>query len=214
MNVLVFGATGRVGRHTVQALIDRRHAVTAFGHSVETTGVDLVGRSPCQGDVLHYDDVERVMPGHDIVVLTFGTTLDPQDVHRQPNLSEDGTRNVVSAMTAHGIPRLVCMTASGSGTPDVDDHVRSCNIVDPATLRRILKHRAVQAEIVETSDLPEWVIVRTAKLVDGVGGAVRVVDKSDDGPTRRTITRGDVGRFLARLATDTCWDGLTITIAN
>src|SRR5436305_1164889 len=49
--------------------------------------------------------------GHDVVISSLGSKLS-----RKPTtLLSDGTRNVVGAMKAAGVPRLICITGIGAG---------------------------------------------------------------------------------------------------
>ncbi len=214
MNVLVIGATGQVGRKTVEALLKEGHSVTSFGRSTGKLDPSLHGQTIRQGDVMNINDVDEAMPGHDIVVLTFGAPPTTENILHKPDLCEAGTRNVVKAMTEHGIPRLVCMTAIGAGDSEGHGQFMFRNIIEPLLLGRIMQDRTAQEEVVKASDLPEWVIVRPTELSDGPSNAVRVIEDVSAGPEPKTISRTDVGKFLARVATDTHWDGQAILITN
>jgi nucleoside-diphosphate-sugar epimerase len=59
---------------------------------------------------LSADDVMAAMPGHDAVVVTLGAGMSRRSVIRS-----EGTMNIINAMHAHGIRRLICQSTLGTG---------------------------------------------------------------------------------------------------
>lgn len=214
MKILIIGATGNVGRHTVDAALDAGHQVAAFGRSTGKIERDDVHLSIVKGDVLDEGDVEMAVRGQDVVILTFGAPLTSDTILHQPGLCEDGTRNVVAAMKRNGTRRLVAMTSLGAG--DSEGHGRFVfrNVIEPVMLGRIMKDRNAQEEVVRASGVPEWVIVRPAELSDDAPAEVRVIDNLDGEPEPMTISRTDVGRTLVRFAGDMAHDGHAVVITN
>ena len=214
MKILIIGATGKVGGKTVDACLDAGHAVTGFGRSVEELDAGRPGLSVHKGDVTSDADLAAAMPGHDAVILTFGAIPSRETILHKPDLCEKGTCKTIDAMKAAGVPRLVAMTAIGAG--DSKGHGRFVfrNIIEPVLLDRIMQDRTAQEEVVRASDLTEWVIVRPTELSDEDPAPVRVIRDLEAEPEPTTISRTDVGTFLARMATDTAEDGTTILITN
>ncbi len=214
MNVLIIGATGQVGQKTVDAALAQGHRVTAFGRSIDKIEQPRANLSVFKGDVTRPADLDAAMPGHDVVVLTFGAPANLHTFTHRPNICEDGTRKAIAAMKAHRVPRLVCMTAIGAG--DSEGHGRFVfrNIIEPVLLGRIMKDRTAQEAAVKVSGLPEWVIVRPTELSDGNSSSVRVIRELAVEPEPTTIARTDVGTFLARTVSEKTWDGRTILITN
>lgn len=73
MNVIVVGATGRVGQETVQALVRRGHKVTAAGRDL-----DKITKSDHVNSVYYnvndaVDDLVNIIKGHDAVIFTAGS---------------------------------------------------------------------------------------------------------------------------------------------
>src|SRR5205823_5106607 len=96
MKVLVFGATGRTGRHAVAQLLARGDKVTAFARNPSAVTQSSDRLRVVQGDARDPGSIERAMAGQD----------DVQEVLM---------RNLIAAMTKHGITRLVNLSAWGSG---------------------------------------------------------------------------------------------------
>lgn len=155
MNVLVTGGDGFVGRHLCRELADRGHAVTAMSRdpdpAVLPDGVETVA-----GDVTDYDSIEGAFEGQDVVVNLVA--LSPLVKHRGTSNMEvhfGGTKNVVRAAEAHGVRRIVQMSALGLDQDIETDYLRA-------------KRQA--EDVVRGSDL-EWVLVRPS-IVFGEGAEI------------------------------------------
>lgn len=124
MKVLVIGATGGSGRAAVTALLDRGHDVTVMVRTPDaqhTFGDRTLG---VIGDATCLDDVDRAVRGQDAVIVTLGITENPVRVRlRGPartalDVRSTGTRNIIDAMTRHGVRRLIVQTTYGVGDTD------------------------------------------------------------------------------------------------
>lgn len=114
MNVTVFGATGGVGAHVVDALRTRGHRVTAHVRNpakVPPTWGDDV--TLVVGELSDAVAVDRAVQGADAVVSALGPSLD-RGATGLPLV--EGTENIVAAMQRHGVRRYV-----GNATPSVLD---------------------------------------------------------------------------------------------
>lgn len=214
MRILIVGATGNIGRLTLGRALDAGHDVTAFGRStgkIERSGPGLRVET---GDVLEPADLDRAMPGQDVVVATFGAPLTRDTVLHQPSLCEDGTNKIVAAMRRHGVGRLVCMTVIGAGDSAGHGSFMFRNVIEPVLLGRIMKDRTAQEAVVRAAALPEWAVVRPTELSEGDAGEVRVIEDLEGEPEPTTITHDSVARFLVAATEDRSHDGRAIVITN
>jgi NADH dehydrogenase len=118
---LVTGASGFVGGHTVPALVAAGHRVVALVRT-PIAGEMVLERLPVAqraaleiriGDVTRPETLGPAMAGIDAVVHLVAI---PRDTSRGADLrlvNTDGTRAVIAAMTASGVPRLIHMGALG-----------------------------------------------------------------------------------------------------
>jgi uncharacterized protein len=111
MKIMVFGATGRVGRCFVDRAVTYGHAVTVFIRDVQrlnSTGVQVY-----QGDACDIVAVKRALrDGFDAVVVCIGAPgLQPSTVMR------DSIAAIVSGMQQTRIDRLLVV----SGTAEMPD---------------------------------------------------------------------------------------------
>lgn len=107
---LVTGATGFLGGHLVQQLLDARWKVRALYRSTASMGVlaalDIDAR---QGDVTDRASLERALAGGVDVVFHAAASTASWKPHfpEQRRINVEGTRNVVEACLASGVRRLV-----------------------------------------------------------------------------------------------------------
>ena len=118
--VLVTGATGFVGRHTVERLVRQGHAVRALVR--RTIGGSLApGVELAPGSLEDPASLRRAMEGADVVVhLAALTRAQSEDAYHRTNVL--GTRNLLDAMlAAEPRPRrLVYLSSMAAVGPSVD----------------------------------------------------------------------------------------------
>ena len=71
MRILVFGATGPLGRQVVDRALSAGHQVTAFVRTPGRLG-SRPGLHESAGDVLDASAVAAAVPGHDAVISALG----------------------------------------------------------------------------------------------------------------------------------------------
>lgn len=214
MKVLVVGATGKIGRKTLAALLDQGHQVTAFGRSVGRIPSDP-GLKIVRGDATDPDALLQAVTGQDAVILTFGAPLNRRTILFGTDLCETATRAVVDVMQQAGVTRLIAMTSIGAG--DSARHGRWVfrNLIKPVLLSRIMRDRTAQEAVVRGSGLAEWVIVRPAELTDGSEQTdLRTFTEFAGGPEPTTISRASVAAFLARMVQDKTHDKRAVLISD
>lgn len=115
MKVVIFGATGQVGRQLVIHALAKGWKVVAFGRNAEA----LIDRENEQfkafkGYVLSVDDVAKALEGADAVLSALGGSFDGTDKSRSV-----GIKNIAAGMKKHGVRRLVALGGLGVlPTPD------------------------------------------------------------------------------------------------
>jgi len=110
MTVAVTGGTGFVGREVVGRLLGEGHRVR-----VVSRGVRPPAATPewVRGSVLDLDSLPSAFLGCDAVIHLVGIISEVGD-QTFDRVHSDGTRNVVAACQAAGVPRLVHMSALGT----------------------------------------------------------------------------------------------------
>lgn len=154
------------------------------------TGVPNI-HSVIQGDVMDVSSLTRAMQGITTVVSVLGTPLTTSPVR----LLSEGTRNMVVAMHAAGVERLLCITGMGAGDSRGHGGFIYDRIILPTLLKNIYLDKDRQEAVVRTCGL-QWEIVRPARLTDGPARPYRVLESFEKGTRMSTISRADVARYL------------------
>ena len=209
MKVVVFGATGRIGRKVVSGGIARGQEVTAAARRPERVHTRVRVPRIVTCDLLDASQVDAAVAGQEAVIVTVGAqfSLVPGVVHSQ------GIANVVVAMKAHHVRRLVCVSAAGVD----DDHDPNLppfftRLVRPLLLGRVWPELRAMESRIAGSGL-EWTVVHVAHLTDAPAlGQYRVeAGKSMAGGYK--FSRGDVADFILKELERGAWIGRDVAIA-
>ncbi len=120
-NILVTGASGFVGSHVLPELLGAGHRVVALVRT-QQAGEKVAGRVPASqvanvdvrtGDVDRPETLVPALAGVDAVVHLAAIPRDWNGGRRLLAVNLDGTRNVIAAMQAAGVRRLVHLGALG-----------------------------------------------------------------------------------------------------
>jgi putative NADH-flavin reductase len=161
MNIIVFGATGPLGRRVVDRALSAGHQVTAF---VRTSG--RLSSHPSlrevTGDVLDANAVTAAVPGHDAVISALG--------HSKPSPAghdlHPGASHIIEAMKAARVSRLIWISSHGVGDSRGRSGFLFERILVPLRLRAEFADKERQEALVTAGDL-DWTIVRPARLTNG-----------------------------------------------
>ncbi len=163
LNLLVIGATRHTGNQVMRQALAAGHTVTALARDPARIDVQHERLRVVRGDVLDPATLAPAMAGCDAVVSSLGATA----AYRAPTtLYSDGMRNIIQAMRAAGVGRLVAVTAAPLSR-DKDDTLRSrlINKVLWTFIKELYSDMARMEEVIRTSDL-DWTIVRPPKLTN------------------------------------------------
>ena len=195
MKVLVFGATGGVGRHVVEEGLARGHDVTAFVRDPSRLDVAHERLTVFRGDVLDAASVERAVRGQGAVLCSIGAG-------RKGRVRSEGTRNIVRALVGAGVRRLVCQTTLGVGESSGNLNLFWKHVMFGLLLRGAFADHEQQEAHVRSSAL-EWTIVRPAAFTDGERtGEYRHGFSPAKKGLRLNISRADVAEFMLDQLTD------------
>lgn len=189
MNILVIGAGGKTGEAIVKKAVAQGHSVTAFVHSAEN--LDVPGARVIQGDVLDATAVQAAVAGQDAVLDAIGG----HTPWKETSLETNAARNIIAAMKAHSVKRLMVVSAIGVG--GTQDLVPSWyeHLIMPTLLKGAMADKERMEPEVQASGL-EWTLVRPGHLVDGEPTGKITFFEPGHGETAHKITRADVAVFL------------------
>jgi putative NADH-flavin reductase len=206
MNIIVFGSTGGTGLATLAGLVKAGHQVTAFARDPSKVPA-IPSVTPLGGDVMIPSDVIVSLGNsqNPFAMMLGARRTTPADV------CEVGTRNIVSAMQASGIARLLVVTAFGIG--DTGDRLPfAFKLFYRTVLREHMADKEKQEALVKTSDL-NWTLVQPVGLTDRPATNSWLADTN--GIIRRQqMSRADVAAFLVSLVGHEQYSHATVALSG
>lgn len=199
MNVIIFGATGGIGKWAVKHALEKGYQVTAYVRSPDKVKQQDEHLTVVKGEISDYEAMRSAMKGQDAVIWCVGIPMKNKLVHFE---SKKGHENLLRAMNEARVKRLIDW-----GTPSIhfEKDKKSFITVVPGIMAGILFSKA-KAEMVaigqmlKKSDL-DWTMVRflmpkdtayTGKVKVGFGNV----------KMNFTISREDIGAFMVNQIED------------
>jgi putative NADH-flavin reductase len=211
LRLLVVGASHGTGALTVSAALARGHEVTAFARSPEALPIAHALLTRRAGSVHDAAAVEAAVAGQDAVIFTVAPSS-LAAFQENPTYVSAGLALVIEAMKRHGVPRLVVVSALGTG----ESRVLSSWFVRTFLLDRLLKLPSQEHErkeaLTRTSGL-EWVIARPGRLTKGPARG-RYVQRAEIAPVPGSISRADLADFLVTAAESDAWVGKAVQLGG
>lgn len=188
MKVVVFGASGKVGRQVVRRLLDREQSVIAFVHT-KNTFVENPKLKVIRGDIYKLKDVEGALKGADIVISALGSW----GTKRQDVVSS-GIKNIIEAAEKHRVKRIISLTGIAFWAEDKPTFLDKFNhAVIKLGAPKILKDGEDHIELLRQSDT-DWTVIRSPVMTSSRSSEYILTDKLPSMLT--TIPRAAVARAM------------------
>ncbi|AJF66211.1 NAD(P)-dependent oxidoreductase [Streptomyces vietnamensis] len=207
MKLMLFGVTGGTGAQLLTQALAAGHQVTAVARDPARIPVTDPGAqlTVLPGDVLAPETPEaaeaaeawrQAVTGHDAVLSCLGST----DRKHPTTVYSEGTRNIVEAMRASGVHRLLCLSSAGlEVTPAVPLPQR---LVTRYVIQRLYRHGYADMARMESfvrspaADGTVWTVVRPPMLTDGpLTGTYRTAENAAlERP--KSLSRADLAHYL------------------
>ncbi|MBB4982443.1 MULTISPECIES: NAD(P)-dependent oxidoreductase [Streptomyces] len=198
MKLMLFGVTGGTGAQLLAQALGAGHQVTAVARDparVPVTDPDAP-LTVLPGDALAPETWRQAVAGHDAVLSCLGST----DRKHPTTVYSQGTRNLVEAMRASGVGRLLCLSSAGLEiTPEVPLPQR---LVTRYVIQRLYRHGYADMARMESlvrspaADGTAWTVVRPPMLTDGpLTGTYRTAENARlERP--KSLSRADLAHYL------------------
>ncbi|XP_070826569.1 flavin reductase (NADPH) [Chaetodon trifascialis] len=198
-NVAIFGSTGMTGLATLPQAVAAGYNVTVLVRDPTKLPADHKASRVEVGDVLNKEDVKKTLEGQDAVIIILGTrnNLSPTTV------MSEGTKNIVEAMKARGIRKVVgCMSAfllwdrskiPPRMIPVTEDHDRMYTVLKTSGLDYVA---VMPPHIADDLPLTESYVV-TENMLKG-----------------RAISKHDLGHFFVSCLSTSEWDGKSMGVSG
>jgi len=197
MKILLIGATGGTGQEILPRLLAAGHNVTALVRRPEAITTQHEHLIILPGGVRDPDLVSHAVQGQDAVVCTFG----PRKLGKD-DIQEVLMRNLVTAMTKHGVRRLVNLSAWGSQDSHKTISLMQV-ILQGILLRNIFADKKRGEKLLFASDL-DYVNVCPGRLLNQPAhGGIKA--SADGTGIKHSVTRADVAQWMVEQLTSDIW---------
>ncbi|MES2848957.1 MAG: NAD(P)H-binding protein [Bacteroidota bacterium] len=193
MKIIVFGATGMVGKEIVKQALYNGNTVKAFGRNVFTEGLpDNDKLELVQGALFDEGEVYKAIKGCDAVVLAIGGAFDGTDKTRSL-----GMKNIVKQMEKANVKRIVAL--GGMGVLDATDGKLMMEQEDfPAEHFALSQEHQKALGFLQSSKL-DWTFVCPPMIEEAAPSGIFATAANElPQPNHFTIGSGDLALFMLK----------------
>ncbi|GAB2812340.1 NAD(P)-dependent oxidoreductase [Ferruginibacter profundus] len=191
MTIIVFGATGMVGKQLVQQALFKGYTVKAFGRNVfsefetDTENLELI-----KGALFDEGEVQDAIKGCDAVLSALGGGFDGNDKTRTL-----GIKNIIAQMKKNGVQRIVAI--GGMGVLNADEHTLIQDTENfPKEMIPVGKEHQQAYQYLKESGVDfTFVCPPTIKDHEATGAFTTSADYLPE-PNNYTINSGDLALFM------------------
>ncbi len=191
MKLVIFGATGMVGKQLVQQALFNGDHVRAFGRNVYTTDyLQTENLQLVQGALFDEAEVFNAIKGCDAVLSAIGGASDGTDKARTL-----GMKNIIKQMQKAGVKRIVGI--GGLGVLNASENSLLVDQEDyPAEYKAVGMEHKKAFELLSESDL-NWTFVCPPNIINE-GPTGHFVTNADYPPAQNKykINAGDLALFM------------------
>lgn len=187
LNILVLGATGRVGRRIVSHALADGHIVKVLVRTLDKMQVSDKNLHITQGNVLNKNDVEFVMAGVDLVISALNTD--------GTNTLSQSMQLILEAMNKEQVKRIITVGTAGILQSRVTPNLlryQSSESKRKSTQAAQEHHKVFD---MLTSSTVDWTIVCPTYLPDGECRGNYRVEENLLPESGTVITVGDTAEF-------------------
>lgn len=199
MKVIIFGATGMVGKYLVKQALFKGFSVKAFGRNVHTVGLpDDEKLELVQGALFDETQVNNALDNCNAVLSALGGNMDGTDLTRSL-----GIKNIIAQMQKRNVSRIIAVGGLG-----VLNNAEGKYIIDtpgyPEEYLAVGREHLKAYTLLKASTL-DWTFVCPPDIIDeGPSGEFVTTTDILPVPNNYKIKAGDLALFmLNELSNDT-----------
>jgi len=192
MKLLIFGASGSVGKQLVNQALNNGYMVTAFVRNTQNWPVQSEANLQLfAGDVLDLLAVEKAVKGQDAILCVLGDG-------KLGKIRAVGTKNIIDAMEKQNVSRFICQTTLGMGESYGNLNFLWKYVMFGMLLKKAFKDHAIQEQHILNSKL-NYTIVRPSALTDGPQtDSYKIGFDGKYKGLQLKISRADVAKFMVQ----------------
>jgi len=166
LDILVYGATGKVGSHVVEEALQRGHNVTAVSRDPSGIEIQHENLSVVAGDLLDLQSIELLVEDKDVIIVSVRGIIG-KDKKPENALQYIATRNLVCRLRLEreGAARLIHVGGSGSLVvePAVLYADKIPRVFLPKSLEMEIQGQILTLEFLRTVNDVDWSYATPAK---------------------------------------------------
>lgn len=192
MNLIVFGATGIVGKQVVQQALFKQYHVKAFGRNVFTT--DFLNDKNLQlikGALFDENEVYNALKNCDNVISCLGGGFDETDKTRSL-----GIKNIIAQMKKSDVKRIIAIGGSGVLNAEEENKLIMEEENFPVEYLPVSNEHKKAFEYLKESNL-DWTFVCPPEIIN-TGPTGEFTTRADYPPISNNykINAGDLALFM------------------
>lgn len=209
--LVVFGASGPMGRLVVQQALQKGHLVCAVVRSPEKFDIKHEKLQVIKGDVFNSEALVPVLEGKDAVVSCLGAH--GTSVFKHTKLYSETMTSIISAMAKTNLQRIVCVTSwctrKEPGSPKLLEW-----FLKPIAMAGFIHDMALMENILMESNLAYTVVRPPGLSNDPAKANYSVVEGQFVPDAAWFIPRADVADFIVTSLQKRDWDGKCMAIGR
>ena len=207
--LFVIGASRGIGLQLLVQALESGHTVTAFARSAANIPIQHERLRRIAGDVTcDSAALTSAMQGQDVIISTLGRGMSLKSEH----LIERSVPNIVGAMRANGLRRLIFTSAIGVGGT-IDGLPLFARLMARFPLRNLYADKVAGEAQIQRSDL-DWTLVQPAQLTDGPLTRKYRFGERLELQGRPKISRADTAHFILTLVEDSTFAGKVLLVSQ
>ena len=213
MKIVVFGATGIVGKAVVREALEKGHEVTVLTRDAEKVAPRHERLHVVEGHVTDRNTVHNVLDGQEAVIQTLG--IGGKGDGRPTTFVSEANKSIMEEMERMNVRRLVAISVIGAGDSLVFLPWIYRKLVLPLFMKwfqAIMDDKNRMEPMIKKSSL-DWTIVRctTVKERPATGKVNATVDGKG---LKFSISAADMATFIVNQLTDNRFLKQAPTISN
>jgi putative NADH-flavin reductase len=197
--ILLFGATGRLGRLIMLEALARGFEIVALVRSPEKIATKSPSLLVARGTPENKSDVAKAFEDCDAILSALNNNrasdMPWAKLINPPYLMRDSVQNGLEAMKAAGKKRIVVVTAMGAGDSLQDISWLLRPIITKTNLAVTYRDHDAQEELLKSSNM-DWTIVRPVALTNKDETKKLIVSYRNKPKPARAISRKHVAKFV------------------
>lgn len=189
MVIIVFGATGQMGRQLIKQALWKGHTVKAFGRNIHELDMEDEKLQAIKGSVFDDNDIKKALKGCDAVVSALGGGVGDTDITRSL-----GMKKIIAGMKTLNINRVIAI--GGLGVLNAEEGKYIFEKEDfPDIYRAVTAEHFKAYEQLKNAGL-SWTFVCPPDLVDAAYTGKYKLNKDYPSAGIFKINTGDLAEFM------------------